>query len=236
MPLHVRARIAEFATKPASARPLAVLRIGIALTLIGEAAILAPHLFEYYHPLGLVQSPINEAMAHWSLPSFRGLARVRFFSGVTDSRLLQIAFAVYVVAIHFLLLGWHTRIAAIVGWLLFLSFKASGSIWAYGAFEFAHIALFYCVVLPVGDALSIDAIRKPTAPSRAARVGLRVLQLHLCIVYLASGLEKASGDQWWNGEAIWRALMRPGHVSLDFSWLDPRHAIRRVIELVHSRL
>jgi hypothetical protein len=46
-----------------------------------------------------------------------------------------------------------------------------------------------------------------------------VLQLHLCVVYLSSGLEKASGRQWWDGEAVWRALMRPDLGQFDFSWL-----------------
>lgn len=47
-----------------------------------------------------------------------------------------------------------------------------------------------------------------------------MLQIHLCVVYLTSGLEKASGVQWWNGEEIWRALMRPDFGGLfDLSWL-----------------
>jgi predicted DCC family thiol-disulfide oxidoreductase YuxK len=46
-----------------------------------------------------------------------------------------------------------------------------------------------------------------------------VLQAHLCVVYVSSGVAKASGAQWWNGEALWRALMRPDLGTLDFSWV-----------------
>jgi hypothetical protein len=46
-----------------------------------------------------------------------------------------------------------------------------------------------------------------------------VLQVHLCLVYLSTGLWKATGDQWWNGEAIWRAVVRPDFAEVDCSWL-----------------
>jgi Vitamin K-dependent gamma-carboxylase len=215
--------VARFALQPASARPLAVLRIGIATVLIAEAAVIAAHLHEYYGPLGLVQSPLSEALVHSSLPSLRVAARVLSVVGIGEGATIQIAFAFYVIALHLLLIGYHTRIAALTSWLLFLAFKRAGSTSAYGAFEFAQIALFYCVVLPVGAATSIDALRNPKLPSSAARIGLRLLQLHLCVVYFASGVEKSLGAQWWNGEAIWRALMRPHSAWIDFSWL-PEHA------------
>src|SRR5439155_11554901 len=37
--------------------------------------------------------------------------------------------------------------------------------------------------------------------------------------YFASGVEKAVGEQWRSGEAIWQALMQPALGQLDFSWL-----------------
>lgn len=62
-----------------------------------------------------------------------------------------------------------------------------------------------------GRALSLDrfsdAERGDVEPTFGAWLGLRILQLHVCIIYTASGFEKAIGEQWWNGEAIWRAVM-----------------------------
>src|SRR6516225_2020642 len=49
---------------------------------------------------------------------------------------------------------------------------------------------------------------------------MRSLQLHLCIIYLNTGLAKAIGPQWWTGEAIWRAVMQPQFAILDHSWLE----------------
>src|SRR5438552_1431484 len=46
-----------------------------------------------------------------------------------------------------------------------------------------------------------------------------MLQLHLMIVYVTSGIEKGSGAQWWNGEAIWRALTRTDLGYFEVTWL-----------------
>lgn len=224
----LRSGLETFAFEPALPRPLAVLRIGVAATLIGEAATVAPHLHEYYGPLGVVQPPVAEALVHQSLPSLSALADALPFAGWTASGILLVAFAAYLIALHLLLLGYQTRIAAVLSWLLFLALKKSGGASAYGAFEFAQIGLFYCAVFPVGGALSLDALRHPAPPTAGARLALRLLQLHLCVVYLSSGIEKALGDQWWSGEAIWRALMRPGHVALDFSWLAYHPLVARI--------
>jgi hypothetical protein len=50
---------------------------------------------------------------------------------------------------------------------------------------------------------------------------LRLVQLHLCIVYLTTGLAKASSAGWRDGDVIWRVLMTPEYARLgfDFSWL-----------------
>src|SRR5262249_44474634 len=85
----------------------------------------------------------------------------------------------------------------------------SGEMSLYGVDEFAQIGLFYCIWFPVGAAFSLDraAAQVRERPSFAAWLDLRILPLHVCIIYTASGVEKALGEQWWNGEAIWLAIM-----------------------------
>jgi len=50
-------------------------------------------------------------------------------------------------------------------------------------------------------------------------LSVRILQLHLCIVYIASGAEKAMGAQWWNGEAIWQTLMQTQFARFNMHWI-----------------
>jgi hypothetical protein len=45
------------------------------------------------------------------------------------------------------------------------------------------------------------------------------MQVHLCLIYLAAGLDKAMGKQWWNGEAVWQAVSQPVFSSFDLTGL-----------------
>jgi len=127
----------------------------------------------------------------------------------------------YLMSLVGLLLGWRTRCMAVVAWLTHLAWMTSNKASIYGVDTFAHITLFYCLWMPVGAEASLDRLagRVSGGPSAKARLSLRVLQLHLCVVYLSSGLIKASSVQWWNGEALWRSLMRIDLGQYDFSWL-----------------
>lgn len=46
------------------------------------------------------------------------------------------------------------------------------------------------------------------APDRL-NLYLRVLQLHLCVVYFTAGFSKLGGQEWMNGTAIWQAINQP---------------------------
>lgn len=86
----------------------------------------------------------------------------------------------------------------------------------YGVDQYASVFLFYLMWIPAGAACSLDAAigRTSQAPTAMARLGSRVLQLHLCLSYLASGIAKSAGVQWWNGELLWRALSLPVYQQL----------------------
>jgi hypothetical protein len=102
---------------------------------------------------------------------------------------------------------------------------------AYGVETFMHIALFYCIIMPVGDVFSWDhSFSRNTPPANEWNtLSIRVLQLHLCIVYVASGAEKAMGIQWWNGEAIWQTLMQGQFARFDMRWIAAYPLLAKVI-------
>jgi hypothetical protein len=214
-------RVVAWLAAPASARPLAAFRIGVASVLLLQALTLAGSLQELYGSLGLVQWPVADLAVPPGHPRIRWVVDALAPLGVGEAACVNGLFAVYVAGLLALLAGWHTRAAALVAWLAFSTLKASAPLSGYGLYELSTISLFYCVCLPVGHGLSLDRRRGrvPAGPSPGARLGLRVLQLHLCIVYLSSGWWKASGDQWWDGAAIWRALMRQDLGQFDFAWL-----------------
>ena len=110
-----------------------------------------------------------------------------------------------------LLLGLFCRAAAVATWFLYLSAVKSGNLFSYGVDNFTLIGLFYLMIAPLPDRWSLDWWRGRRSRSDPARLGfhLRVLQVHLCLIYFFGGISKAIGWGWWNGASLWRALMGP---------------------------
>ncbi|HEX5760741.1 MAG TPA: HTTM domain-containing protein [Thermoanaerobaculia bacterium] len=206
---------------PEDARALAVLRIGTAAVLLVQAAAVGGHLLPFVSDRGIVQAPINAALVHWGLPSLRWLYPPAAAAGLDEAQVTWSCLGIHMLALSLLLAGWRTRVSAASSWLTYLLLKTGGASSAYGAYEFGQIALFYCVALPVGAAASVDSLRATasTVDPFTAALSRFVLRAHLSIAYLSSGLAKAAGTQWRDGEAVWRALMRPSTAPVDFSWL-----------------
>jgi hypothetical protein len=213
--------IERFFLAPARATPLAALRIGLALVLLTQAALIAPAFFVLYERSGVLQGAVRDGLARPGLPYLGWVIRTLGQVGLGEATILVTTALVYVLSLGALLLGWRTRIAAAVAWLTHLSLMMTANTTNYGADNFGNIFLFYLIWIPSGAALSMDRLagRAPRGPTPTARLALRVIQLHLCMVYLTGGLMKASGEQWWDGDAIWRSLMLPEYRQYDFCWL-----------------
>jgi hypothetical protein len=111
----------------------------------------------------------------------------------------------------FLIIGLFCRTAAITAWLIYLCAAKSGNLFAYGVDHFTVAGLFYLVVAPSPDRYTLDQRiwRAPPKDPHLHGFFRRVLQLHLCVIYLSGGVSKALGSGWWNGESMWRSLTRP---------------------------
>lgn len=220
-PRRIVDRSLHFLLAPGTAYPLALFRIGIATLQLTLALVLSPYLLQLYGQLGFVQWPVGELVVFPWLPSIARLATVLVPMGLTPTGLVYGLYALYLVSLLGLLVGWKTRIMAIAAWLIHLTMLNSGFLSTYGVDLFSHISLFYCTWMPVGSCLSIDRWlqRAPAKPSAMARLALRTLQIHLCVVYVTAGMSKTAGEQWWNGEAIWLTVMQPQFAQFDFSWL-----------------
>jgi hypothetical protein len=198
-----------FWTAPVTPRPLAYFRIGLASVLLFQAISLIGHLDDLYGRHGIVAWSVISEKSPPAVPSVAWLDAALRFVGVPTAYAVPLAFAFYVSGLLGLLVEYRATLVAGIAWLSHTALMTTGAISAYGVDEFAQIGLFYCFCFTVGRALSLHwAGDQPKAgPSFGAWFGLRILQLHVCIIYTASGVEKAMGNQWWNGEAIWRAVM-----------------------------
>ena len=96
------------------------------------------------------------------------------------------------------------RAAALLLLMLDISIFSINTQYSYGADTIRTSILFYLVFIP-------------NRPNYYMWVYIRVVQVHLCIIYFFGGLEKALGYNWWNGEAIWKAVNLP-YFQQGYSW------------------
>jgi hypothetical protein len=206
--------------KPGSAVPLAFFRIAVATLGLIQGLWLAGNINLLYGADGLVPWSLSKEIVSPWMPQLSWLQSLAAVTGTGADIWVYVLMGLYMLSLLALLLGNYTRVVAGVAWALQFMFINTGFMGAYGVETFMHISLFYCMLMPVGSVYSIDALMKPAAKDNEWNtLSIRVLQLHLCIVYIASGVEKAMGIQWWNGEAIWQTLMQGQFSRFDMHWL-----------------
>ena len=72
-------------------------------------------------------------------------------------------------------------------------------------------------VVPAGG--SRRTSRELPRPTVSANLGLRLIQLHLVVIYGMAGLSKLQGPSWWTGLAIWKTMTTGEFVAIDFTAL-----------------
>jgi len=155
---------------------------------------------------------LNDQPWHWSW----------YFSAnsATSVRLLAI---VTLVASALLTLGLATPLAAIVTLLGFLSAVNRAPLNAFGFDDAIGLVLVPLVIGPAGARLSLDRLLRSQlvvpGPSVRATIALRLIQIHLCVLYFFSGTGKLLGASWWEGTALWGALANSQYQTLDLTFL-----------------
>lgn len=211
----------RFFLAPSDPRWLAVFRVGVSAVALCQVWTLWPYLPQLYGNFGFIQWAVLETAADPWLPSIGKVCLALEPLGASSTACVHGVFGAYALAVVGLGVGFMTRVSAVCAWLTHALTVNSGYLSLYGIDTMLHVCLFYCVWMPVGTVYSIDRWRRPApaTASAASTLSVRVLQLHLCLIYFNTGLAKARGAQWWTGDALWRALMQPQFSVFDVSWI-----------------
>jgi hypothetical protein len=126
-----------------------------------------------------------------------------------------------------LTLGLFTRWVATLGFLLAVSYtnRAYGAL--FGLDQINVLLAFSLMIGPSGAAYSLDRWlarrRGQKIPHvdyhTGATVAVRLIQLHMCVIYFFAGIAKLQGPAWWSGEALWGAFANLEYQSLDMTGL-----------------
>jgi hypothetical protein len=126
----------------------------------------------------------------------------------SDNAIL-IGWTVLLAASVMLAVGWHSRIAALLVFVLVVSFERRSWFIFNAGDGLIRIEALLLMVSSCGAALSLDR-RRRGKPFWSAEIqprwALRLLQIQLSLIYLSSVLVKMLGDSWPQGTAVSYAL------------------------------
>jgi len=183
--------------RPEPVEVLGLIRIAFGALIIGWAVSFFPDLPDLFGPNGVApDAPSDPYM--WTV-----------FRIWPDDRALLVGWLVLLLSALAMTVGWHSRMASLAVCVLVLSFQhRDPSVFNSGDVLIRIEAL--CLALaPSGAALSLDQ-RRRTGRFWSAQVrapwAIRLLQLQLSIVYLASVRWKLAGAAWPEGTAVSYAL------------------------------
>jgi hypothetical protein len=137
-------------------------------------------------------------------------------------------------------LGLFSRVTAVLSYVIALAYvhRVPGAL--FGLDQINTMLAMYLIVGPTGAYYSLDAWIKRrsarrgeggagqgragesqsiVAPSVSANVAIRLMQLHLCVIYMFAGFGKLSGPSWWTGYGLWGGIANLEYQSLDVTWL-----------------
>jgi hypothetical protein len=213
-------RASDRCFEPVSARPLAALRVGLPLLLLAHVVWLSDDILSLHGSRGIIPWELTNLLRDPWMPGLQTLAEALAPLGIGTHAAITALLAGYAGSLLALAMGFHARLAAALAWGLHLSLVTSGFASFYGVDQIANTFLFYLFLFPSGRAWTL--VRRAGASSGEGTIPvgcLRLMQLHLCVIYLAAGWDKAMGSQWWSGEAIWQVVSQPAFSTFDLRWL-----------------
>lgn len=151
---------------------------------------------------------------------------------VTSPTLLWIHQILAIVVCFMMMAGILTRISVPLAWwmTLMVCHRMTGAL--FGLDQIVIMLSMYLMLSRCGSVWSVDAqlrrrrdakssswIFPDDAPSVGNNIATRLIQLHLCTIYLFGGLGKMRGEMWWDGSALWYTLVNYEYQSLNLTWM-----------------
>lgn len=228
----------RFWYSPSDPYPLGLMRIGLGLLLLYLHATYTADLVTFFGPNGMISQELVETLA-----SGRGFNPTYFshLYGIQSAQGLYIAHVIGAVILLLFTVGFKSRVMCVLTLLLTLAYYHRAPFVTSAVEPITCMLLFYMCFGPCGASLSVDRwlanrraqndpifAKELAARSRsfAATISLRLMQVHVTVIYLAMGLAKLSGppqidagaawtNPWHTGNAVWLLAARA-----ESPWID----------------
>jgi hypothetical protein len=213
---------------PSDPLPLAVVRIATGLILAWSSLVWLCDVDAFFGAGGWIPPEhvwrMNDQPWQWSgYFAAPGPDGIRVIAGLT------------LAAAILLTLGLATPLAAAAALVGFVSAANRAPLNTFGLDDTLGMLLIPLAIGPSGARLSLDRLLGAGGGagerSVAATIALRLLQVHLCVVYCFSGCGKMLGASWWEGTALWGAAANVQYRTLDLTWLARHPLVTNLLTL-----
>ncbi len=184
----------RFWFEPRSTATLALVRIAYGVLLTVWTLSIGRDLAAHYSSVGLLpeHGPVRPP---WAI------------LGLGDSLLVvRGLWIVLLVAALAIVVGAWTRTACLVAWIAVLSFQLRSPELLNSGDVLLRLIGAALVLAPAGTAMSVDRVRRSEPLwrfPRRAPWALRLVQVQVSVLYLATVWSKVRGETWNDGTALW---------------------------------
>lgn len=208
-------------------RALAVFRLAFGLVLLKDAVYHLPLVKMFYSDAGwLPRSTLAQLARTW---------RFSLLDWLGPAWQVQLFVLAWIGVVVCLTLGYRTRWMAVLNFLALLSIHERNTYVLDGADVVFQVLSFWTMFTPLGDYYSLDALRArrdafrrhqdPAAlrvsaqPKTTYAFPVRLAQIQVGLVYLASALVKLRDAPWREGDALYLALQLKSYTLPTGDWL-----------------
>lgn len=185
--------------------PLGLVRIGFGLAVVAWSLVLLPDLFAVFGADGVTPEH-PQINFQWSV----------FEIWPGDTALL-VGWVLLLVSAIAMTVGWHSRVAAVLVFVVLQSFVRRGDYFFNAGDSILTVIALILALSSCGAALSLDQRRRTgsfwSAQTRAVWP-VRLLQIQLSIIYLATVQAKLANKTWVDGSAVFYAWGADGRWAL----------------------
>jgi len=217
---------------PSDAIVLSLVRVLTALVALWWYLSLLHDLQTWFGPNGMFSLDVALQAREASDARFA----FSLFDYVHSASQLWVVYGLGIAALAMMLVGLFSRIATIVSFVFVLSIIHRAPVLARFVDDILPLLMFYLCLGPSGANFSIDAFLRrrrnekaigtsvSSAPnivySSAATVAIRLMQIHLALIYGAMVIAQLQGAAWWQGTAVWWLMARPESRLVDLTGLS----------------
>lgn len=189
---------------------------GFGLMRMAWAATALAYLLPQWRDITLLYSDAGMIPHTLSAVAYRNEYRFSLLDTYTHPAAVYGLFLLLLTMLFCAMIGWRTRFSTVVAALLLFSFHEANLLPLGGGDTVLRNLGFLLMIAPQIRAFSLDRAREQWRQWETDRTFLRPLTMSIwpwrllvwqfIVIYIASGIDKATGTMWWNGTAVASAL------------------------------